>query len=182
MSATLRPRCASETERFVEVSVLPVPPFGPRTQTRRDWSAEPPPCPRPASGRASCAPRTHLVRGRREHDDVVCAGLERAPEEAVRRPVTQDHHVQVRVLLGHRVQEQQGAVRVTGAGDEEQVGRMAAQPPQGLFGPGDHSRDVEVGVCGQRVLHVAGVDPGLDDEECCDRAARHQTLRPTSAP
>ena len=51
---------------------------------------------------------------------------------------------------------------------------MAAQPPQSLFGPGDHGSDVEVGVRGQRVLDVAGVDPGLDDEECGNRAARHQ--------
>ncbi len=60
-----------------------------------------------------------LLRRRREHDDVVRAGLERAPEEAVGRPVSQHHDVQVRVLAGHPVEEQQGAVRVAGAGDEQ---------------------------------------------------------------
>ncbi len=39
MSATLCPRWARETARFVDVSVLPVPPLGPRTQTRREFSA-----------------------------------------------------------------------------------------------------------------------------------------------
>ena len=38
MSATFSPRCARQTERFVDVSVLPVPPFGPRTQTSREFS------------------------------------------------------------------------------------------------------------------------------------------------
>ena len=38
MSATRSPRCARQTERFVEVSVLPVPPFGPRMQMSREFS------------------------------------------------------------------------------------------------------------------------------------------------
>ena len=38
MSATRSPRCARQTERFVELSVLPVPPFGPRMQTSRECS------------------------------------------------------------------------------------------------------------------------------------------------
>ncbi len=67
-----------------------------------------------------------LLRRRREHDDVVCAGLERAPEEAVGRPVSQHHDVQLRVLAGHPVEEQQGAVRVAGAGDEQQIGDATA--------------------------------------------------------
>ena len=97
MSATLRPRCARQTERFVEVSVLPVPPFGPRMQTSAR-SAGRGPVPALLPGEQLVDLEADLLRGRREHDDVVCAGLERAPEEAVRRPVTQDHHVQVGVL------------------------------------------------------------------------------------
>ncbi len=38
MSATLSPRCARQTERLVAVSVLPVPPFGPSTQTSFECS------------------------------------------------------------------------------------------------------------------------------------------------
>ena len=38
MSATFSPRCARQTERFVELRVLPVPPFGPRMQTSREFS------------------------------------------------------------------------------------------------------------------------------------------------
>jgi hypothetical protein len=38
MSATRSPRWARQTERFVDVSVLPVPPFGPRMQTSREFS------------------------------------------------------------------------------------------------------------------------------------------------
>ena len=115
-----------------------------------------------------------LLRGRRKHDDVVCAGLERAPEEAVGRPVPEHHHVQLGVLTGHSVQEQQGAVRVTGAGDEEQVGGAAAQPRQRLVGTGDDADDVEVLAAGQRVLHLLDDDTRLDSEECLYRAARHQ--------
>ncbi len=119
-----------------------------------------------------------LLRRRREHDDVVCAGLERAPEEAVGRPVPEHHDVQVRVLAGHSVQEQQGAVRVAGAGDEQQIGDAAAQPAHRLFGAGDDADDVEVLAAGQRVLHVLGVDTGLDSEKCLYRAARHQCCSP----
>ena len=115
-----------------------------------------------------------LLRRRREHDDVVCAGLERAPEEAVGRPVPEHHHVQPGVLAGHSVEEQQGAVRVAGAGDEEQVGDAAAQPRQRLFGAGDDTDDVEVLAARQRVLHVLGVDTRLDSEKCLYRAARHR--------
>ena len=123
MSATFSPRCARQTERFVDVSVLPVPPFGPRTQTSREFSL--------TAGRVGALLAGHelvdleadLLRRRREHDDVVCAGLERAPEEAVGRPVPEHHHVQLGVLAGHAVQEQERAIRVAGAGDEEQVCR-----------------------------------------------------------
>ena len=47
-----------------------------------------------------------LLGRRREHDDVVCAGLERAPEEAVGRPLPEHPHVELGVLAGHSVQEQ----------------------------------------------------------------------------
>ena len=123
-----------------------------------------------------------LLRRRREHDDVVRAGLERAPEEAVRRPVAQHHDVQVRGLAGHRVQEQQRAVRVAGAGDEEQVGDASAQPRQRLLGAGDDADDAEVLAAGQRVLDVLGVDTGLDGEKCVYRAARHRSVPSASLP
>ena len=116
-----------------------------------------------------------LLRRRREHDDVVCAGLERAPEEAVGRPVPEHHHVQVGALAGHRIQEQQGAVRVAGAGDEEQVRDAATEPAQRLLGAVDDADDGEVLAAGQRVLHVLGVDARLDCEEGLYRAARHQS-------
>ena len=77
----------------------------------------------------------NLLGSRREHDDVVCAGLERAPEEAVGRSVSQNHDVQVGVLAGHGVQEQQGAVRVAGAGDEQQVCDAVSQPLQASSAP-----------------------------------------------
>ena len=83
------------------------------------------------------------------------------------------HHVQPGVLAGHSVEEQQGAVRVAGAGDEEQIGDAAAQPRQRLFGTGDDTDDVEVLAARQRVLHVLGVDTRLDSEKCLYRAARH---------
>ncbi len=38
MSAIRSPRCARQTARFVDVSVLPVPPLGPRMQTSREFS------------------------------------------------------------------------------------------------------------------------------------------------
>ena len=128
MSATCSPRCARQTERFVDVSVLPVPPFGPRTQTSREFSLTAGVSDALLAGHELVDLEADLLRRRREHDDVVCAGLERAPEEAVGRPVPEHHHVQLGVLAGHRVQEQQGAVRVAGAGDEEQVGDAVAQP------------------------------------------------------
>ena len=174
MSATFSPRCARQTERFVDVSVLPVPPFGPRTQTSREFSLTAGVSVALLAGHELVDLEADLLRRRREHDDVVCAGLERAPEEAVGRPVPEHHHVQLGVLAGHAVQEQQGAVRVAGAGDEEQVGDAAAQPRQRLFGAGDDADDVEVLAAGQRVLHVLGVDTRLDGEKCLYRAARHQ--------
>ena len=98
-------------------------------------------------------------------------------------PWPEHHHVQLGVLAGHPVQEQQGAVRVAGAGDEEQVRDAAAQPRQRLLGAGDDADDVEVLAAGQRVLHVFDVDARLDGEECLYRAARHQfVFRSTSAP
>jgi hypothetical protein len=58
-----------------------------------------------------------------------CAGLERAPEEAVGRPVAEHHHVQrPGFWRATAVQEQQGAIRVAGAGDEEQVRDAAREP------------------------------------------------------
>ena len=174
MSATFSPRCARQTERLVEVSVLPVPPFGPRTQTSREFSVMSGVVRALLAGEQLVDLEADLLRRRREHDDVVCAGLERAPEEAVGRPVPENHDVQVGVLAGHPVQEQQGAVRVAGAGDEQQIGDAAAQPAHRLVGAGDDSDDVEVLAAGQRVLHVLGVDAWLDCEECLYRAARHQ--------
>ena len=84
MSATAR-RAARGRRRFVEVSVLPVP----------RPSAEDADEPRVLvlRGVSTLLPREQLVdleadllRRRREHHDVVCAGLERAPEEAVGDP------------------------------------------------------------------------------------------------
>ena len=87
MSATRSPRCARQTARFVDVSVLPVPPFGPRTQTSREFSFDDRRLGALLAGQQLVDLEADLLRRRREHDDVVCAGLERAPEEAVGRPV-----------------------------------------------------------------------------------------------
>src|SRR5436189_9196 len=122
----------------------------------------------------------HLLAAGRKHHDVVCAGLERAPEEAVRRPVPEHHDREVGVLLVHGVEEQQGAVRVAGAGDEEHVRRAVAQPAEGLLGPRDHADDAELVVGRQGLLDLLGVYTGLDCKEGFDRAARHR--RATSEP
>jgi hypothetical protein len=76
----------------------------------------------------------------------------------------EDHHVHLGALAGHRVQQQEGAVRVAGTGDEQQVGGAVTQPVQSLVGSGDHCHDVEVVVLGQGLLHVLGVDARLDGE------------------
>jgi hypothetical protein len=126
-----------------------------------------------------------LLRRRREHDDVVCAGFECAPEEAVGRPVPQHHHVQVGVLAGHAVEEQQGAIRIAGAGDEQEIRDATAQPRHRLLGALDDGDDVEVLAGGQRVPYVLCVDSRLDCEESLYRAARHQIFLctpSTSAP
>ena len=68
------------------------------------------------------------------------------------------------LLAGHRVQQQESAVRVAGTGDEQQVGGACAQPVESLVGPGDDRRDVEVVVGGQGLLHLLGVDSRLDGE------------------
>ena len=109
-----------------------------------------------------------LLRRRREHDDVVCAGLERAPEEAVGRPVPEHHHVELGVLAGHSVQEQQGAVRIAGAGDEEQVRDAAAEPRQRLFGAGDDADDLEVlAAAGSESFTSSASTPGSTARSAC---------------
>ena len=174
MSATFSPRCARLTDevrrgqRLAGAALRPEDADEPRVLVlqRRVRTL--------LAGHELVDLEADLLRRRREHDDVVCAGLERAPEEAVGRPVAQNHDVEIGILAGHPVQEQQGAVRIAGAGDEEQIGDAAAQPAHRLFGAGDDGDDVEVLAAGQRVLYVLGVDTGLDSEECLYRAARHQ--------
>ena len=124
----------------------------------------------------------HLLAAGRKHHDVVCAGLERAPEEAVRRPVPEHHDREVGVLLVHGVEEQQGAVRVAGAGDEEHVRRAVAQPAEGFLGPRDHADDAELVVGRQGLLDLLGVYTGLDCEEGFDRAARHRSATSGQSP
>ncbi len=87
--------------------------------------------------------------------------------------MAQNHDVQVRVLAGHGVQKQQGAIRVAGTGDEEQVRDPDAQPAQRILGAGDGADDAEVLAAGQGVLDAFGVDSGLDCEEGFDGAAWH---------
>ena len=182
MSATFCAALARARRRgCVDVSVLPVPPFGPRTQTSREFSF--------------CERRLRaLLAGHRACwiSKRICSGvagsmtMSSAPASNARRrkplgdPWPEHHDVEVRVLAGHPVQEQQGAVRVAGAGDEQQIGDAAAQPAHRLFGAGDDADDVEVLAAGQRVLYVLGVDTGLDSEKCLYRAARHWLALPTS--
>ena len=128
MSATFSPRCARQTERFVERERLAGAALRPEDADEARVLVLERRLGALLAGHELVDLEADLLRRRREHDDVVCAGLERAPEEAVGRPVPEHHHVQLGVLAGHSVQEQQGAVRVAGAGDEEQVGDAAAQP------------------------------------------------------
>ena len=163
MSATFSPFWARLTERFVDVSVLPVPPFGPRMQTSREFSL--------TSGvSAPCLRAMSLWISKR-----ICSGvagsmtMSSAPASNARRrkPFGDPWPSTMTFRSGpgaRRVEEQQRAIRVAGAGDEEQVRDASAQPRERLLGSGDDADDVEVLAAGQRVLDVLGVDSGFDGE------------------
>ena len=182
MSATWRPRCARDTERFVEVSVLPV------SGLLRPEDADEA---RLVGGAADRVPAL-LSASILCTSNRTCSGaagsmtMSSAPASnaRLRKPFGDPCPRTITFRSGacwataSRSSRRGPSNRRRRRGAGRRDGRAATPGPFRL----DHSRDVEVRVCGQRVLHVAGVDPGLDDEECCDRAARHQALRPISAP
>ena len=72
--------------------------------------------------------------------------------------------MQVGALPRDVVEQHERAIRVPGAGDEQDVHGALAEPPHRLVGVLSDRDDVEVGVVRQGLLHLLGVDAGLDAE------------------
>ena len=85
-----------------------------------------------------------LVGGDRQHHDVVGAGCEDAPREAVRRAV-REHDDGTARPLGDRVVDQvENRLRLAGAGDHEQVVRGLVEPDPRLVDAGDQADDLDL--------------------------------------
>ena len=170
MTSTFWPASASATARLHDVSVLPVPPFGPSTQTSRPRAARRPRCPRP--GRRAIA---LLIANRSCSFDCgkiamsAAPDLERPPEEPVRRGGREDDDRHVGRRAMRAVDDLQRPVVLAAlAGDDDDVRVVRLERPDRLVDALGHPEELEARVVGQAALHVEGVEP-FDGDDCADR-------------
>ena len=178
MTKTLFPASASATARLHDVSVFPVPPLGPRTQT-----SLPSPCrvcawPAPRGSRDRLAHReAELLLRLREQRHVRRTDLERAPEEPVRRRGREDDDRHVGRRAVGAVDDLDRAVLLAAlAGDEDDVDVSVLQRANRLVDALGHADELEARVVGQGPLDVEDVEP-FDCDECADRALHGSTYR-----
>ena len=113
----------------------------------------------------------------RQRQDVVGAGLEDPADEPVRRARRKHDHRPVRALLHRAVDQVERAVRVAGAGDDEEIGRSLLQRRPAVLEAVDDADDLDVGIDGQRRLNSLVVDALVEGDERSDRVA-HPRLPP----
>ena len=171
MTSTLCPASASATARLHEVSVLPVPPFGPSTQISRPSSLTglPSLLARSAGDRlAHREPELLLRLGEERH--VGGPGLESPPEEPVRRRRREHDDRDVRRCPVRVVDDLERPVVLAAlAGHEDYVDLAALERAHGVVDAVGHADELEGGIVGQGPLDVEDVEP-LDCDQCADAA------------
>ena len=168
---------ASATARLVDVSVLPVPPFGPSTQMS-DGGVIAPGVDVRAAGERLAHREPQLLLRERERDDVGRPRLERAPEEPVRRAQSEHEDGQARLGPPGAVDHVDRAVGLAATGDEEDVARAAVDATNGRVGVLDDTDELEARVARQRLLDIDRVDAD-DGDERPDRSLVPRGLLPS---
>ena len=170
MTRTFFPASASATARLQDVSVFPVPPFGPRTQTRRasrsPWPAAAPLARCPRDRLAHDEPELLLRLGEQRH---VCGSdVERPTQEAVGRRRREDDDRQAGICPVCAVDDLERTV-VLGAlaRDQQHVDVTALERSDRVVDTVGHPDELEVRVVGHGSLHVEGVQ-AFDGDECAD--------------
>ena len=170
MTSTFCPASASATARLQDVSVLPVPPFGPRTQTSRPSSL----AARAAAPLRGARAIALLMTNR--SCSFVCgnSAMSAAPTSNARRRKPLGDDVE-RTMIGRSgdrpvraVDDLERAVVLTAlARDEQHVDLTALERADRVVDAVGDSDELEARVVGQGSLHVEGVQP-FDGDECAD--------------